>query len=391
MTGTIHVPESYQDRPYARARFVEIAQWALSRHPFYQKHVPDPTGPFPVLSRALLQADNELFLNGHPETARTSGSTSTPVRVSWAPRRSQFELADTRLMLNWLGGALPSLRIVSTWVHAPDERTIDVVTPLPEQIAFIRRRFAADGTCSLITYPSNLELLSQYIIENRLDLSFIRRVTCLSEVYEPEHDELIKAAFPNAAANVTYSSVEAGLIAARCPHRPDNYHIMAHKLGVEFLTDDGRPCQHGELGRVVVTDFENRRSTLIRYAQGDLAAPVRCDCGKIPLPAMTQIAGKVQGVFRTRDGRQIIFTHFSPMFRDSPEIGQYQVFQDAVDRFSVRCVPRVGADLANFKERVRQRFEQAFGPDLHIDYEVLADIPRAASGKFHVAVCRIPD
>jgi hypothetical protein len=79
------------------------------------------------------------------------------------------------------------------------------------------------------------------------------------------------------------------------------------------------------------------------------------------------------------------------MFRDSPEIGQYQVVQEAFDRFTVRCVPRAGADLTPFKQRVRQRFEQEFGPNLSIDYEILAEIPRAASGKFHVAICRIPE
>jgi len=391
MNPAIHIPEWYRDRPYARQRYARIAHWALAQHPFYQKHVPDPDREFPVLTRAMLQANNDLLLNGHPETARTSGSTATPVRMSWDAARSRQEKADTRLMIEWLGGALPSLSIVSTWVHAADERTIDVLTLLPQQVEYLRQRNRADGTCSLITYPSNLELLSGYIIEQQLDMSFVRRVTCLSEVYEPRHDELIRAAFPNAVANVTYSSVEAGMIASRCPHRPENYHIMAHKLGVEFLNEQGRPCQHGELGRVVVTDFENRRSPLIRYAQGDLAAPMHCDCGKILLPAMTQIVGKVQGVFRTREGRPIIFTHFSPMFRDSPEIGQYQVVQEAFDRFTVRCVPRAGADLAPFKQRVRQRFEQEFGPNLSIDYEILAEIPRAASGKFHVAICRIPD
>jgi hypothetical protein len=391
MTASIHIPEWYRSRPYARERYAEIAQWALAHHPFYRKHVPDPTGAFPVLTRAMVQADNDLLLNGYPETSRTSGSTSTPVRTSWDAARAQLEKADTNMMVKWLGGVLPALRIVSTWVHAPDERTIDVVTPPAQQVEFIRQRHGVDGACSIATYPSNLELLSHYIIDHQLDLSFVRRVSCLSEVYEEKHDELIRAAFPNAFAHATYSSAEAGLIAARCPHRPDNYHIMAHKLGVEFLDDAGHPCQHGELGRVVLTDFENRRSALIRYAQGDLAAPIRCDCGKIPLPAMTQIVGKVQGVFRTREGRQIIFTHFSPMFRDSPEIGQYQVLQEAFDRFTVRCVPRANADLETFKQRVRQRFEQEFGPDLRIDYEILAEIPRAASGKFHVSICRIAD
>lgn len=391
MTVQIAIPEWYLDRPYAREHYAAIAQWALAEHPFYRKHVLDPARPFPVLTRAMVQADNELLLNGHPETERTSGATSTPVRVSWSPERARLEKHDIARMVGWIGEPLPVVRIVSTQVHAPGERTFDVSRPVEEQVEFIRRRHAADGTCSVITYPTNLELLCRLIIDRDLDFSFVRRITCLSEVFEPEHDRLIRAAFPNAYANVTYSSVEVGLIAARCPHRPDNYHVMADKLGVEILDGDGKPCEPGELGRVVITDFHNRRSTLIRYAQGDLAAPVGCDCGRIPLPAITNIVGKVQGVFRTRDGRRIIFTFFSPTFRDSPEIGQYQVVQESFDRFTVRCVPRPGADLAPFKARIQAKFEQEFGPGIDIAYELLEDIPRAPGGKFLVAICRLPD
>lgn len=391
MTLQIAIPEWYLDRPYAREHYETIARWAWAEHPFYRKHVRDPSQVFPVLTRAMVQADNDLLLNGHPETERTAGSTSTPVRVSWSPERAQLEKVDAARMVGWIGEPLPVLRIVSTQVHAPGERTFDVSRPVEEQVEFIRRRHAADGSCSVVTYPTNLELLCRHIIDHGLDFSFVRRVTCLSEVFEPEHDRLIRAAFPNAYANVTYSSVEVGLIAARCPHRPDNYHVMADKLGVEILDEDGKPCRPGELGRVVITDFHNRWSTLIRYAQGDLAAPVRCDCGRIPLPAITNIVGKVQGVFRTREGRRIIFTFFSPTFRDSPEIGQYQVIQESFDRFTVRCVPRPGADLAPFKARIRAKFEAEFGSDIGIAYETMERIPREPGGKFLVAICRIAD
>lgn len=391
MTFQIAIPEWYLERPYARQRYEDIARWAYAEHPFYRKHVGDPSALFPVLTRATVQADNELLLNGHPETERTSGATSTPVRVSWSPERSNMEQGNAARMVGWIGEQLPVLRIVSTQVHEPSERTFDVSRPVEEQVDFIRRRHAADGTCSLISYPTNLELLCRHIIEQGIDLAFVRRVTCLSEVFEAEHDRLIRAAFPNAYVNVTYSSVEVGLIAARCPHRPDNYHVMADKLGVEILAEDGKPCAPGELGRVVITDFHNRRSTLVRYAQGDLAASVCCDCGRIPLPAITNIVGKVQGVFRTRDGRRIIFTFFSPTFRDSPEIGQYQVVQESFDRFTVRCVPRPGADLAPFKERIQAMFETEFGPGLQIAYETPEQIERAPGGKFLVAICRVPE
>ena len=204
------------------------------------------------------------------------------------------------MFVGWLGGPLPNMRIVSLASHEGNAKTLDVSTPIPGQVDFILRRHSIDGACALVTYPTNLEMLCRYVLENDIDLSFMRRVICMSEMYEPYHDELISKAFPNAVASCTYSSVEAGLIAARCPHRPANYHIMAHKLGVEILDEQGRPCSDGELGQVVVTDYSNRRSTLIRYALGDLAAPTVCDCGQIPLPAITRLIGKVRGCSRTR-------------------------------------------------------------------------------------------
>jgi hypothetical protein len=385
----ISIPESFQQRPYARTHFSRIARWALARHPFYQELMTDPGQEFPILTRAQVQGANALLLNGHPPTARTSGSTATPVEVSWSDQRARLEQQDTRQFVEWLGGPLPNMKIVSLAAHAKDDKTIDVAEPIPAQVEFMLRRNRTDGACSLITYPTNLEMLCRYVIDNRIDMSFLRRCTCLSEVYEPYHDELLGKAFPNAIASCTYSSVEAGMIAARCPHRPHNYHIMAHKVGVEFLNGEGRPCRDGEVGQVVVTDYSNRRSTLIRYALGDLAAPTACDCGKIPLPAMTQVIGKVRGVLKDPAGRAVIFTSLSPMFRDSPEIRQFQVVQPALDQFVIRYVPRDQAELAPFLARVTDRFRTEFGATARIEFESMAEIPRSAGGKFHGAICLV--
>lgn len=383
----LSIPESFQSRPYARASFSRIARWALAHHPLYRQLVADPTQPFPILTRSAVQAANALLLNGHAATGRTSGSTSTPVEISWSPRRTRQDAEDTGLFVGWLGGPLPNMRIVSLASHEGNDKTLDVSTPIPEQIEFILRRHAKDGACALVTYPTNLEMLCHYVLENGVDLSFIRRCVCMSEMYESYHDELVARAFPNAVASCTYSSVEVGLIAARCPHRPENYHIMAHKLGVEFLDDDGRPCRDGELGQVVVTDYGNRRSTLIRYALGDLAAPTVCDCGQIPLPAMTRLVGKVRGVLKDAAGRPVMFTDLSVMFRDSPEISQFQVLQPALGQFVVRYVPRDRADIEPFRARVGARFRAEFGVSACLRFEPMAEIPRSAGGKFHGAIC----
>jgi len=385
----IFVPESFQDRPYARSHYLRIARWAFAQHPFYRALTLIPGQPSPILTRAMVQGANSLLLNGHPATGKTSGSTATPVEISWSPQRTRADWRDTLEFVRWLGGPLPNMKIVSLAAHDKDEKTLDVITPIPEQIEFMQRRHQADGACSLITYPTNLEMLCRYVIDNGIDMSFLRRCTCLSEVYEPYHDDLLRQAFPNAVASCTYSAVELGLIAARCPHRPDNYHFMAHKLGVEFLNAEGLPCQDGEVGQVVVTDYTNRRSTLIRYALGDLAAPTTCSCGKIRLPAMTQVIGKVRGVLKDATGRAVMFTGLSPMFRDSPEISQFQVVQPMLDQFVIRYVPRPQMEVAPFLARVRDRFRAEFGAAARIEFEALAEIPRSAGGKYHGAICLV--
>jgi phenylacetate-coenzyme A ligase PaaK-like adenylate-forming protein len=381
------VPESFRARPYARQHYSVIARWAAKYHPFYMPRVHGEKPDFGVLTRADVQDGNDTLLNGFPISGRTSGSTAMPVLVSWSKERSELDTRDTAQYVRWLGGPLPNMRIVSLIAHAANERTIDVIEPIPAQVEFILRRQRDASACSLVTYPSNLEHLCRYVIDNRIDMAFMRRVVCLSEVYEPWHDELVRQAFPNAVATCTYSSVELGLIAARCPHRPENYHIMAHKLGVEFLDEDGRPCRDGEAGQVVVTDYWNRRTTMIRYALGDLAAPTTCGCGKIMAPAMTNVIGKVRGVLKDATGRPIVFTGLSPMFRDSPEIRQFQVVQPALGHFVIRYVPRGQASLDPFFERVRTRFGKEFGASVLVEFEQHEEIARSAGGKFHGSIC----
>lgn len=381
------IPESFRDRPYARDHYRRIAAWAAVHHPFYARRVRGSAPSFPVLTRSDIQDDNALLLNGFEVTGRTSGSTSQPVEIAWSRERSKMDRNDTAAFVRWLGGPLPNMRIIALSAHAANERTIDVVEPLPDQVEFILRRHRADGACSLITYPSNLDMLARHVLEHAIDMSFMRRIVCLSEVYEDWHDEIARKAFPNAFLSCTYSSVELGLIAGRCPHRPENYHIMAHKVGVEFLDEQGRPCREGEPGQVVVTDYWNRRSTLIRYALGDFAAPTRCDCGRIASPAMTKVIGKVRGVLKDRSGRPLIFTNLSPMFRDSPEIRQFQLVQPALQRFVVHFVPRAGAALEPFFERVRERFRAEFGADAVVEFRSETDIARSAGGKFHGSIC----
>jgi phenylacetate-CoA ligase len=151
---------------------------------------------------------------------------------------------------------------------------------------------------------------------------------------------------------------------------------------LEFLNEQWLPCIDGELGQIVVTDFFNRKMPLIRYAIGDLAAPTVCPCGKIPLPALTQLLGKTRGLLKHTNGSVVISTAFSPNIRDIAGISQYQVEQITIDEFTIRLVALEGANIATIESQLLALFVKNFGNTIRLRYEWCLEVPRLPGGKY---------
>ncbi len=377
----IEIPESFQDRPYAARHFRHIARWARQSAPFYRNFLAGGGVP-PLLTREILQAHNDALLDGRPVTGKTSGATSVPVRVHWGAPRSRLDLKDNLAYAGWYGGVLEHVKIVALSAHEKKDNSFEVASPVTEQLAFLHERIHRHGAKSLISYPTNLVQLAVHLQQSGQTVPELERLVCMSELFEPSQEACIAAVFPNARIAATYSCTETGMIAGRCPHNPDNYHIMAHKLGVEFLNAGGRPCKEGEVGQIVITDYFNRAMPFIRYAIGDLAAPVHCDCGKIDLPALTRLLGKQRGLLRHPDGHYVFSTELSPHIRDSVEVRQYQVIQERPARFLLRVIARDGADAAAFESRMRELFAAHFGAGTEMAFDWCTEIPRLPGGKY---------
>jgi phenylacetate-CoA ligase len=205
------------------------------------------------------------------------------------------------------------------------------------------------------------------------------------EAVEPGQVDLVRQAFPKAQVWTTYSSMEFALIAFMCPYEPEFHHLSAHRLGIEILGEDGSPVGIGERGRVVVTDYFNRRSPFIRYEIGDLAVPGKCPCGRIRMPALQRVDGKIRGALLHRDGRRVVFTDLSVALRDTAGMRQYQVIQDGLEDFTVNLVANRNLDV-----EVRAAIHNHFGyhPE-HVTMHYVDEIPREHNGKFHASICRI--
>lgn len=364
-------------------RYGTILRHARDSNPFYARWIPSGATP-PLLTRSILQANNDELLNGHPVTARTSGSTGIPVRIHMSHARSQVETLNARFLVKHLGGPLIRTTIIHLREHEKSPLIIPIQSPVSVQLEALFQNHERHHASAVTTYPSNAVLLSQEILRQRLDLHFIQRLGLISESIDPGQIALIRRAFPQAKIWSTYSAMETGMISFQCPYEPGYHHAMTDKLGIEILDDENQPCSPGQIGRVVVTDYLNWEMPLIRYEIGDLAAFATCPCGKISQPALRQILGKVRGCLVHRDGRRIPFIELSTALRDLPSMLQYQVIQESIDDFVVLVHSAVPLD-----GEIKAAFKQEFGYEANIKIQPVDHIPKDPNGKFYASICRI--
>ena len=364
-------------------RFNSIIAWARKTNPYYARTIVDPF-VVPILNRRAFQECNDEILNGYEANGKTSGATLTRVCVHINPERSTLDSNFIKMMVMHMGGALPRVDLIYPRGAQDPPFLLSILAPVNEQLDFIRKHYRLRNAVALITYPSNAVLLAREIIDQGLDFRFIKRVGLISEAVFPQQTAIIRQAFPNARQWSSYSATEVGLIAFQCPYEPQFHHAMTNKLGIEILDDQGNACEPRKVGRVVLTDYSNRQTPIIRYEIGDLAAFDTCPCGRIDAPALVQIAGKVRGTLLHRDGHRVLFLDLSIDLAMLPGIKQYQVLQHLTDFFTVRLV---GSPVS--EDVVRAIVEKHFGTPLRLRIEYYDEIPRDANGKFYASVSEV--
>ncbi|HWS41311.1 MAG TPA: hypothetical protein VN247_08520, partial [Arenimonas sp.] len=201
-----NIPQSFIGRPYAEKHFSQIVKHAFTHNPFY-RHFYAESANIPLLTREILQKHNDELLNGNPVTGKTSGSTSVPVRTHWSPARGEMDARDSQSYAEWFGGRLKHAKIIALSAHQAAPNTFEVASPVFEQLQFLRDQIA-QGVRSLISYPTNLEQLSKHLLIYNEPVPELKRIICMSELFESSQEALIKRAFPNAEIGSTYSSTE---------------------------------------------------------------------------------------------------------------------------------------------------------------------------------------
>jgi phenylacetate-CoA ligase len=405
-----------QWRRWQEERLGYLLQRAATRVPYYrdlwqaqrdrgERVSWDRLEHWPVLDKEPLRADPRAFIADDCDARRmyvenTSGTTGKPLRI-WRTRSTltaMYSISAART-IGWYG--IPTNARMArfggqlvtparqrkppfwVWNAAMQQLYMSTYHLSPSLIPYYLDALVRYRIVYIAGYTSALCALAREALRlGRRDLQMAAAFTN-AESISAEQRELIGAAFQCPVCE-EYGMGEGVAAASQCPagslHR---YPEFGH---IEVVNEDG-PVPAGEVGDLVCTGLLNPDMPLIRYRVGDrgrLAPPgTRCECGRT-LPVVLEIAGRINDLLITRDGRQV--ARLGAVFHHLP-VRESQIVQESLDRLHVLVAP--APEFTDDAARtIRERLRERVG-EMEVSLEYVETVPRTANGKVRTVVCQL--
>ena len=400
---------------WTRARLGELLAVAAEEVPYYTQEWDKGTKAaaragrlqeLPLLGKEPLRQNPRAFLRrGHVPLKtlvhHTSGSTGTPIAVSWKIReyRSALALREAR-SAGWAGVSFRMPRATfSGRLVEPDPESrgpYHRFNAVERQVYFSAFHLRPDTAESYVRalwkdraewltgYAVSWYLLAALIIEQGLKTPPLRAVITTSEKVTPAMRQVMQTAY-GCQVFEEYSTVENVLFACECEQ--GRLHVSPDAGIVEILRDDGSPCDPGEQGEVVATCLLRTYQPFIRYRLGDIAAwdPDPCPCGR-SMPVLKEVAGRLEDVVYGPDGRQMV--RFHGLYLGLPGVRCGQVIQETVSRIRVKV--EASAEYSDLiGDEIARRVRERLGPGVTVTVEPVECIPRGPGGKFRAVVSKL--
>lgn len=361
---------------------------------------------WPILDKEAVRSRPRDFVADDCDPKRmfyghTSGTTGTPIDL-WRSRktmRTLYALSSSRTR-GWhgvkqaerwakLGGQVvtpgrqqePPFWV---WNNALNQLYMSSYHLAPNLIGHYLDALVAYRISYLFGYTSSVFALAQEMVRlKRTDIKLKVVITEAEPLFEHQR-RVIEEAF-QCPVRETYGMGEQVTAASECAS--GTLHQWPEIGRVEVLGETGIVGE-GEFGELVCTSLLNSDMPLIRYRVGDrgrLFAGGSCDCGR-SLPSIEIVEAGSYDLLITQDGRRIL--GLEDVFFNTP-IRQAQIVQERLDLIRARYVPAPGFTAESARTIVKA--VQARMKGVEVILEPVAEIPRAANGKFWLQVCNVPD
>jgi phenylacetate-coenzyme A ligase PaaK-like adenylate-forming protein len=401
-------------------RLKEVVRHAYAHVPYYRHSFGgagiepgdvrrlDDVRLLPMLDRNDLRDHRDTLVADDVEASQrfystTGGSTGIPVGFyhdvgqvarDWAFRRLLwmrvgYRQGDRSVFLR--GTVIPGDRLWqldpfwSNLVMSAYHLTDDRLPVYLERMRAFRPRF-------LQAYPSTATILARYMIAHgEPPIDGLVAALCGSENLYDWQRTIIEDAL-GCRVYGWYGHSEAVCLAGECEHST-RLHIYPQYGITELVDHDSQPVtQPGRPGEIVATGLHSRAMPLIRYRTTDVAvwADGTCtECGR-PYRQFERIEGRLQEFIVSASGRLISMTAVnmhSPVFDN---VRQFRFAQDTKGFVVLRLVPAPAFDLERDGTQIRKELAPKLGSDMRLELELVEEIQRSRSGKFHFVDQKLP-
>lgn len=178
---------------------------------------------------------------------------------------------------------------------------------------------------ALFGFSSMLDFLARETL--RQGISFSRGEVALAwnggEMLFPQMSERFQQAFGVPILNYYGGRELSGIAFQPESHAP--LRLMRPWIFAELLDDNNRPVPPRTPGRLVLTHTACRGTPFLRYDIGDLAEYEEGDRDLSGLISLRALLGREAGLLTLPDGRTINCIFWNHLFKEYPEIHQFQV------------------------------------------------------------------
>ena len=393
-------------------KIVRLIRYVKKNVPFYQQifekeptflenfHSLTEIKKFPIITKSILNKNYENFISRRidPHSCaklNSSGSTGEPTTMLYDPIHQIFNFAFDYRYKHAIG-----VKFRYNQAIIEDSSYFPKINSITKHILYSRTFYlSVFQDPSLLVQqlqrlnpaiisgpPSIMEAIARIILENRIRKITPRKIICSNEVLDYKARELIEEAFHTKIFE-TYGLTEIPHVAWECNFHT-GFHINVDNVLLEIVKN-GKDCAPHEIGRIIITSFNNKVIPLIRYDTGDLGCLTdeKCPCGR-NFPLIEKIYGRTNDLLHLPNGK---ITHpwiLINALKTLSFVKQLQIIQEKEDLMVIKIVENHAANSFN-ETLIINTCKKTLGDEINFRIKKVSRIDRGKDRKFHVVISKL--
>ena len=362
----------------------------------------------PVLNKELVRAQPRLFVAEGPASRnalsfRTSGTTGVPIEIYHDQRSLLANIAfgererdpfiqvcggSFRPKELYVGYQTSTFKTVTAFYKEsvlfpvkPRRRLVSLLDPI-EKVAEILNSERPD---ILVGYGGWINLFFRTAAARKIDLHLPKMVMYIGEALPHGTRDYVEKEL-GIPVLTRYNAVESFKIGFYCQERL-GFHIHEDLCHLRVVDAQGHNLPTGETGEVVISNLVNRATVLLNYPMGDMAtiSSESCPCGRT-FKLISELDGRTEDILALSDGRFIHPRAIWQVFKDEPEVLQYQLIQRKPELFELQIVTLSESAFPLLQQRIFIKLKDLLGVEAQINIQWRQDILQNPGQKFRVVV-----